>query len=1014
MVLKDHYYRLSSDLPEERIQAATALLGELQAANATAEWDYALNRLVKGLTTLRQTARFGFSMALTELVRELILKEDYELSIVGFVEKLVSVSQILGGMKGAELRSVLFGRLFGFQALLNSRVLFDTKVSSQEVLDKYVKSLVELAGTKPWLRETVMFTLCQFVAAYLLSDLFDKNGLVHILQCVEDHHLTLTVEGLAVYMTIPQPLRSQTAAKVGSGWKNGDPLSKGNLPNLAVVLKDAEPVDAEEKGKNGQKQKGSWNPQIPFVWDLLVKHFAQADDEEEEDEASNGKKRKKHASPKQKKKAKTEDESIHLKEFWRVAIDETLFAEKASTERKYWGLEIFILFFKQVPASLVEALFTPNLMRCLMNHSSQNNRVLNKLATKVLNTIIEVTKSDVAKVVPTLKCIISEEYGGNWAFDNVTKSKVTDSLVGVLSYIENIDSIPSSRAESLAVDIKNVLIDLFNKTLDKQVEPKDEESKKKSHDNVLKWVLDKLLLLQRSTKRFQFTDNRFIERNFEFLIQHAFFQGKDKTKSVSDNVSHLAQDRLNSFLSGVISQKRKGHSWSLYCVKYIGKLEKSSNLEPRLELTEELSLVRSQALDLLDTIKSHVKDDSASDANYCFELLFSMVILQLLSGEAEAVNVLQELQMCYEDFLTKQEEGLKIQVVLTEIILSFLLKNSLLMKKLSQFVWESLLCAKNHEGKILADEECLELLFDVLKTKENEEGLRDLFEGEDEFEEEDGEESEEESEEEEESDSESDVLDLTAKVEKETTIKLAKALGVPTAESGEVKFDEIDSFEADSDVASDLMDDEEMMAMDDQLARIFKERRDLLSANTTNNKKAQAAQAKQLIMLFKSRVLDLIEAFSKVQPHSPYNLYLLRPLVLLINTTKDKELGVKAHKILKTRVTKAKVGKEDLEAHFDDVEAYKKRFLKEIGWLQQQAGKYSSNQAHGQSCGQCSITIAKSLVGLDESYLKKIVEVYSQTLLEWSTDPKNRIQPALFTFFLNWVSTVRERKSGPA
>lgn len=1013
MVLKDHYYRLSSDVPDERIQAATALLGELQEANSTKEWDYALNRLVKGLTTLRQTARFGFSMALTELVRELILKEDYELSIVGFVEKLVSVSQILGGMKGAELRAVLFGRLFGFQALLNSKVLFDAKVSSQAVLDTYVSSLVELAGMKPWLRETVMFTLCQFVAVYLLSELFDKNGLVHVLKALEDHHLTLTVEGLAVYLTIPQPLRSQTAAKVGSKWKNGDPLSKGNLPSLAVVLKDAEPVDAEEKGKNGHKQKGSWNPQLPFVWDLLVKHFAQGEDEEDEEDVSAGKKRKKHGSSKQKKKAKVEDESIHLKEFWRVAVDETLFAEKASTERKYWGLEIFILFFKHIPASLVEALFTPNLMRCLMNHSSQNNRVLNKLATKVLNTIIEETKKDISKVVPTLKCIIREENGGNWAFDSVTKSKVTDSLVGVLSYIEDISSISASRAESLAVEIKDVLVELFNDSLSKQAEPKDEETTKKSHDNVLKWVLDKLLLLQRSTKRFVFADNRFIEKNFDFLIQHAFFQATNG-KSVSDNVSRLAQDRLNSFLSGVISQKRKGHSWSLYCVKHIGKLEKSDQLEHRLELTEELSLIRSQALDLLDTIKSHVKDDSASDANYCFELLFSMVILQLLSGEAEAVNVLQELQMCYEDYLTKQDEGMKIQVVLTEIILSFLLKNSGLMKKLSQFVWESLLCAKGHDGTILVDEECLELLFDVLKTKENEEGLRDLFEGEDEFEEEDAEDSEESEDDEKDSDSESDVLDLTAKVEKDTTIKLAKALGVPTAESGEVKFDEIDSFEADSDVASDLMDDEEMMAMDDQLARIFKERRELLSANTTNNKKAQAAQAKQLIMLFKSRVLDLLDSFTKVQPHSPYNLHLLRPLVLFINTTKDRDLGVKAHKILKTRVSKAKVGKKDLELHFDDVEAYKNRFLQEIAWLQQQAGRYSSNQAHGQACGQCSITIAKSLVGLDESYLPKIVEVYSKTLLDWSTDPKNRIQPALFTFFLNWVSTVRDRRSGPA
>lgn len=1023
-VLRDHYYKLSSDLPEERIQAATALLSELQLVDKTEEWDYALNRLVKGLTTSRQTARFGFSMALTELVRELVLKADYNLTIVSFIDRLIQISQTLSNMKGSELRSVLFGRLFGFQALLNSKLLFDSEASSPAVIDKYVKHLVELAGTKPWLRETVMFTLCQFVEAYMQSELFDKNGLVTILQCVEDEKLTLTVEGLAVYLTIPQPLRSRSASKLtNQAWKEGDPLSKGNLHNLALVLKDAEPVvEQTENDKKGkvQKAKSTWNPQIPFVWSLLVKHFA-ASSEEEAEEESNGKKRKKHSSSKLKKKAKTEESDvIQLKEFWKVAVDETLFSEKASTERKYWGFEIFMLFFKTLPAEHMDSLFTPNLMRCLMNHASKNDRVLNKLATKVLNTIIETTKSDVSKVIPTLKSIINEEFGGAWNFDFITKSKVVDSLVGVLSYIEDIESILSRQAEQLAVDIEKVLKDLFYSKL----EPQTEKSSKLSHDNTLKWVLDKLLLLLRSTKRYTFSDAKFLELNFDFLIQHAFFKS-NKRPNVSENVINLAQDRLNSFLSEVINEKRKGHSWSLYCVKYISKLEKSDEFEPLLELNEELALVKSQALQLLDVIKGHVKaEGSESNPHYCFELLLSMVLLQLHTGEPEAVNVLQELQTCYDDFITREDQDMKVSVILTEIILSFVSKKSKLMKKLSQFVWESLLCGKDSEGKILIDEDGFKLLFDVLTTKENEEGMHDLFEGEDEFEEDTGdksdedddEENDEEDEDSEDSDEsdESEALDTTAKVDKETTIKLAKALGVPTAESGEVKFDEIDSFgEDDDDVDSDLMDDEQMMAMDDELARIFKERRELLTANTTNNKKTQAAQAKQSIKLFKSRVLDLIDSFSKVQPHSPYNLYLLRPLVLLINSTKDKELGLKAHKVLKTRVSKAKVSKEDFEAQIPESgrEEYMKKFLQEIRWLQDQAGRYLTHQAHGQACGQSSITIAKSLVALDEKYLEKVVQVYSETLLLWATDGKNRIQANLFTFFLNWVGTIRDRKS---
>ncbi|KAM9912575.1 hypothetical protein OXX80_014298, partial [Metschnikowia pulcherrima] len=80
-VSRDHYYTLASEVPQERLEAATKLLSELSEVNKTEEWDYALNRLIKGLTTSRQSARFGFSMALTEVVRELVTKQDYELSV---------------------------------------------------------------------------------------------------------------------------------------------------------------------------------------------------------------------------------------------------------------------------------------------------------------------------------------------------------------------------------------------------------------------------------------------------------------------------------------------------------------------------------------------------------------------------------------------------------------------------------------------------------------------------------------------------------------------------------------------------------------------------------------------------------------------------------------------------------------------------------------------------------------------------------------------------------------------
>ena len=251
-VLKDHYYRLSSEVPQERIEAATALLSELAQVNLKPDWDYALNRLVKGLITTKQSARFGFSMALVEVVRELIYRKEEEyadISISSYLSLVLHNSQLKSSMKGKEERSVLFGRLFGLQVLINSQVLLDPElIADEQILFKFIHALIELSGLKSWLRETAIFTLCQFIRLLnseecKLNDNLKSKVLVQILQDVNDQGLNLSTEGIAVYLSIPRSQRQLLAEKVVSptaNWKHGDPFAKGNLPVLAKALKDVE------------------------------------------------------------------------------------------------------------------------------------------------------------------------------------------------------------------------------------------------------------------------------------------------------------------------------------------------------------------------------------------------------------------------------------------------------------------------------------------------------------------------------------------------------------------------------------------------------------------------------------------------------------------------------------------------------------------------------------------------------------------------------------------------------
>lgn len=1070
-VLRDHFYRLGSEVPDERLLAATALLKELKEADAIKEWDYALGRLIKGLLSSRQGARLGFSMVLTEVIRDLVGDKKYDLTVSSYMSKVIQTSQTTGSMKGAEVRAVLFGRLFGLQVLLNSQLLFDPSNTSNDDIHMFVKLIVDLSLIKPWLRESSIYTLCQFVSSYILQSKFDSDIIAFIFQTISESRLSFTVEGLGVYLTVPQPLRSEAAAQIkGSSavWKHGDPLHRDNLSTLVKVLKDAEPVEDEpqekkndsgsKKNKKNVKQKGSWNPQLPFAWNLLVKHFCSSNEESEEQPAEeDGKKRKKRDLAKAKKKAKTQNSDVvSLKEFWTVAVDETLFSDKSSPERKFWGFEIFVLFFESLPSNDVEHLFTPNFMRCLVGQANASGKLLNKMTTKVLNTITQVSHKDLAKALPTIKSIIDGEKVSYCNFDILTKSKVLDSLIGCLGYIEDVDAITLKRAVKLTEDIGDLLFAKFEKCLSSQSIPEidGEPQSKGTNDNVLKWILDKTLVLERSTKRFKFDFTDLFEHVFKFLIEKAFFKKADKN-TPSSHLTGVLIDRLQSMLSDVISKTRKGHLWAYYCIKQIEKLEGRDEWKLMFELEGDLKAVKDEGLQLLYTVSELMKKASAStkELQYCFELLYSMTLLQLYSGESEAVGILEELKLCYEtSFSGDENDEVNPSVILTDILLSFIAKKSSLLRKLSTIVWEHFLCAKDEGGRIKLDAECFELLFKVLRTRENEGGQSALFEGEDEFaqddeedenesegdaendeeevgeeeeevmddgEGEDGDEDEADGEDADESGSESNDETTPGEgagngrdeVEQMTTIKLAKALGIPTPTSGEVKFDEIDSFgDEDDEVDSDSMDDEQMMAMDDELSKIFRERRALLTANSTNKKKNQQAEAKEQMYLFKMRVLDLLDAFGKVQPNSVFQISFIRPVVDLINNTHDKTVGTKAHKLLRTRISKARVDIADIQLYYtleDDQKKLKASLFEDLKWLHEQAGRYSSNQAHMLACSQSSITIAKALLALDKNLLPEVIAVYSETITKWAVDTKNRIQANIFFDFINWLAAKR-------
>lgn len=218
--------------------------------------------------------------------------------------------------------------------------------------------------------------------------------------------------------------------------------------------------------------------------------------------------------------------------------------------------------------------------------------------------------------------------------------------------------------------------------------------------------------------------------------------------------------------------------------------------------------------------------------------------------------------------------------------------------------------------------------------------------------------------------------------------KLAQALGVRTME---VSHDNGQSSDED-------MNDEQMEALDSHLETVFRERKKVVS------EKIQKKEAKETIVNFKCRVLELLDIFVKRCYTSYLALNLLSPLLTAIRITKSPLVSSKALDLIRKYsqlCKKEKVPSSTVEAHKDAILG----LLKEI---HEQATKEGSN-AYASACSQASLLVVKVLTSQNRESLKMVLRVYTKTQEQALFDPKCRVKTSFFSDWLNWCSSAQPK-----
>jgi DNA polymerase phi len=620
---------------------------------------------------------------------------------------------------------------------------------------------------------------------------------------------------------------------------------------------------------------------------------------------------------------------------------------------------------------IVEALFSKNLMVCLMNQAAKEDRYLHRAAIKALKAI-EVATEKTPSLLPT---ILRELLGkqGAYNFDQRTNTKTVDKIL----------------QHTTPATIKPVLKILQLKNPAKS--GLDETKYYQALGNYL---------VRLASVPSESADANISSKSVSSLAIQALTELAYANKSVPMEMRESLRTRASSAFAKLV---RKPEDFGHLCDAI---LSIEVDVDPNDEVASSVLPGAFQRLkDLLDPAR---ETDSTRTPRQALALLHAVGVLQFYNQDPDVVDLFEELEECYhklERYGHGSDEG--ISEYLIEILLAMVARPSALMRQVSLQVFEAF------TGFMSA--EALKLLTDPLVAEESAKGQQALFSTEDEdmvdAEAADGSGSDGEeldsdveivdledagSEDANDNESDSDDGEQEEKAEdgQDNDQEALDALDNALAEVlGSHRLDK--DAEAESGEESD-MTDSEMMAVDEKLAEIFRQR-----AKTTSKKK-EKKDAKDTVINFKHRVLDLLAIFVKKEATTgnPLAFDILMPLLHLVRSTTTKALANKACETiqkLSRGLRKARGSHAEMTDRLD--------FEALLNLLEELHGEASKDPSHAfaKAVSAASLAVASVLCSAKERRAQ-VFQMYASTQLKWFQG-EVKIQPAFFSDWLNWCQS---------
>uniref|UniRef100_A0A3B4BXJ1 Myb-binding protein 1A-like protein n=1 Tax=Pygocentrus nattereri TaxID=42514 RepID=A0A3B4BXJ1_PYGNA len=225
--LLDLFWEIAKPERETRLQAAEKLVEQLKKSGEADELNYAVKRLVNGLSHTREQARTGYSATLAQ-----VLSVFEEISLQSTLDQIKEKHNLQTANK-KQIRNVVFGNFFGVLALSQSSRLH----KETQVLLECIKLLQTLSQYREHLRELPRKTMVDILSE-TSEEVFEEvllNALQTDLTCAlsSPEQLELLLVAMQKFPSVIKP------AKLKKLLGTANIISANTLPRLVEVLKTA-------------------------------------------------------------------------------------------------------------------------------------------------------------------------------------------------------------------------------------------------------------------------------------------------------------------------------------------------------------------------------------------------------------------------------------------------------------------------------------------------------------------------------------------------------------------------------------------------------------------------------------------------------------------------------------------------------------------------------------------------------------------------------------------------------